>query len=289
MTYEARLLLTAIAALGVVGAVNYAADPFGISLAGYDSRPLERDSFDDNVRLAKAHIVSKLRPEAVVLGSSRAEIGISPAHPAWRYRHVYNLGLPHAGLHETGEYLEHAIAAGRLKQAVFGLDFFQFNPMLKPRPDFENMPASGSRLGLDADSFRRLRHSRALSVEVSDGVFDRAAMAQQPQESVYLRDGSRKRRSQRSFVRQAGSQHAGFLKSEREFFENIELAAGIRGVRSPVRGRGGSATSSRCFVSRIGMMSTCGCSFRRPTRATTRFAAICTSRTSSFAGSVTSC
>ena len=226
MTYEWRLLLAAIAVLAVFGAINYAADPFGISLAGYDSRPLQRDSFDDNVRLAKAHIVSKLRPEAIVLGSSRAEIGISPAHSAWRYRHVYNLGLPFADLREVREYLKHAIAAGRLKQAVFGLDFFQFNPMLKPRLDFEKC-----RLRDPGSAWTRIRSAvcdiPALFLSRSATAYSIGLMSQQPQESVYLRDGSRSAEAKETYVRQAGSQHAGFLKSEREFFETADLLLGF--------------------------------------------------------------
>jgi hypothetical protein len=232
MKYEARLLLTAIAALVVVGAVNYAVDPFGISLAGYDSRPLGRDSFDDNVRLAKAHIVSKLRPEAVILGTSRAEIGISPAHPAWRYRHVYNLGLPHASLRESGAYLEHAIAAGRLKQAVFGLDFLQFNPALKPRPDFEEC-----RIRDPGSSWARVRSAAcdipALFLSRSATAYSIGLMSRKPQESIYLRDGSRSAEAKEAFLRQSGSQHAAFLRSELEFFENIELVRGFIESEAP--------------------------------------------------------
>ena len=209
-----------------MAALNYVADPFGILLAGYDSRPLDRDSFDDNTRLAKAQIVSRLRPEAIVLGTSRAEIGISPAHPAWRYRHVYNLGLPHASLHEMREYLEHAIAASRLRQVVIGLDFLQFNPMLEPRPDFEVC-----RLRDPGSPWTRVRSALcdlpALFASRAATSSSIALLWEEARDSVYLRDGSRNAAAKEALVRNAGSQHAAFLRSELEFFENIELVRGF--------------------------------------------------------------
>ncbi|MEX0733342.1 MAG: hypothetical protein WD051_01785 [Steroidobacteraceae bacterium] len=86
--------MSALAALLLVAATNYTFDPYGIFAAKIDAQPLEREFFQSNVRLAKARIVSRFRPEAVILGSSRVEVGISPAHPARQYNRVYNLGLP---------------------------------------------------------------------------------------------------------------------------------------------------------------------------------------------------
>jgi hypothetical protein len=135
--YGTKLLSSTLAILLVVTATNYAVDPYGALFAEVDDQPQDRRLFEGNVRLAKAHVVARFQPEAVILGSSRVEVGISPSHPGWQYERVYNLGLPQASMQETVEYLEHAISFGTLKQVVVGLDLFQFNPALQPRPDFD--------------------------------------------------------------------------------------------------------------------------------------------------------
>lgn len=215
-----------LGALLGVAAINYTADPYGIFDSRIDSQPLTRELFQSNVRLAKAHIVSSFRPEAIILGSSRAEVGLSPGHPAWQYDRVYNLGLPKASIREIARYLEHAIAAGALEQAVVGLDFFQFNPLLEPPPDFAEC-----RLRQPGSLWSRIR---AATCDVPTLLFSRRALFESvrlwgdnAQAAVYLRDGSRSDVAKEADLQSAGSQHAAFLMSEFEYFDRSELLRGF--------------------------------------------------------------
>jgi hypothetical protein len=221
------LLLSTLAILASVGAINRFVDPFGAFATTVNDRPQEAGLFGSNTRLAKAHVVSRFRPEAIILGSSRAEVGLSAAHEAWQYERVYNLGLPQASIAEILEYYEHAIAAGSLKQAVLGLDFYQFNPMLEPRPDFD-----ACRLRNPGSAWTRWR---AALCDMPALLLSRRALGEsiaqlrgRSKEADYLRDGSRNELAKEAEFRRAGYQHAAFLDSEFSYLNRIDLLGGFR-------------------------------------------------------------
>lgn len=225
MNYVTRGLLAAVAALGVVAAINRFADPFGAFTGQMDDRPLDRPLFETNARLAKARIVSRFKPQAILLGSSRAEIGLSPSHPTWSFDRVYNLGLPMASIEELAAYFRHSIATGSLRQAVVGLDFFQFNPLLEPRADF-----SRCRLQEPGVAWSRIRAefcdlpTLLLSRRALEGAIAlRRAKGEPP---VYLRDGSRGDTAKEKLLRRVGSQYEAFHETELEFFRQPELLRG---------------------------------------------------------------
>jgi hypothetical protein len=87
-----------------------------------------RPLYDDKVLIAKPYQVQRIKPAAVALGSSIAEVGLDPHHGGWADRNVFNFGLPSASSYEVMLAFLQAQAVGRpLKQAVVGLDFFAFN------------------------------------------------------------------------------------------------------------------------------------------------------------------
>ena len=87
-----------------------------------------RPFYEPHVIIAKPYQMRRLRPDAVALGSSRAEAGIDPRHPAWGTSSVFNFAMPSSTSYDTMLAFTHAQAVGRpLKRAVLGLDFFAFN------------------------------------------------------------------------------------------------------------------------------------------------------------------
>src|SRR5262245_2145201 len=87
-----------------------------------------RPFYERNVLAAKPYQVRRIRPAAVALGSSRAEVGLDPRHPGWVDPRVFNFGLPASTSYEVMLAFMHAQAVGApLRQAVVGLDFFAFN------------------------------------------------------------------------------------------------------------------------------------------------------------------
>jgi hypothetical protein len=101
-----------------------------VSIAGFN---LNKPQVAHQVRLTKAHQVCRLQPDNVILGTSRAELGIDPDDAAFRSLggRTYNLAMAGTGVWEMARTLKHAHFARRLKVAVIGLDFHVFNAYLE--------------------------------------------------------------------------------------------------------------------------------------------------------------
>jgi hypothetical protein len=121
--------------------VNFVVDPFGmyrrVDLEGFNTY---KPSVDHRVRLVKAYDVRRLRPQGIILGTSRSHLGLRPSHDGWdsATKPVYNLAFDGATTKEMYLYLLHAHAVRPLRQVVLGLD--TYHATLAPvaaRPDFD--------------------------------------------------------------------------------------------------------------------------------------------------------
>ncbi|TFV38246.1 hypothetical protein E4K66_17780 [Bradyrhizobium frederickii] len=86
-----------------------------------------RPRYENHVPAVKPYQVRRIKPEAIILGSSRAEVALDPQHPGWSGKNVFNFGQPSATSYEVMLAFLHAQSVAPLKQAVIGLDFFGFN------------------------------------------------------------------------------------------------------------------------------------------------------------------
>jgi hypothetical protein len=124
--------VTALVCCLGIAALNLIVDPFGIyrlvDVRGFNNYKPERNS---HVRLFKAYAIRRVRPSAIVLGTSRCDVGISTTHPGWDPGATprYNLGLDGATTHEMYAYLCHAQAIHPLRQVVLGLDAWQLTTL----------------------------------------------------------------------------------------------------------------------------------------------------------------
>jgi hypothetical protein len=113
----------------MIGAVNILVDPYnvvGIPVLSWVNA-LKPQS-DKNARLFKSINVIRLKPKTIVLGNSRADIGIDPDHPALASAAPgYNLSIPSGDMYEAMRYFQHAIAnQPDLKQVIIGIDLVAF-------------------------------------------------------------------------------------------------------------------------------------------------------------------
>lgn len=155
MRAERRYLMALVACItGIViavGLVNFIVDPFGVYGA------VEVEGFNANKpwvlgheHLHRAYAVRRIRPEGVILGSSRAQTGLDPNHPGWKkgVTRTYNIGLPAANMYEILRYFEHANNIQPVKEAVIGLDFFSFSINNSNKAAFDEMRLSLPRSGV---------------------------------------------------------------------------------------------------------------------------------------------
>ena len=140
--YTVRLVLVTLCLLLIVAGFNWVVNPYRV----FDSPVIEgfnalKPQLITHILMSKAYSVRAIKPQSIILGTSRADAGIDPNHPAWSAYPVYNLGLSGANIYEIYRYFQHANAIRPLKQVVLMLDFFSFvecrygvsDPSFEPR------------------------------------------------------------------------------------------------------------------------------------------------------------
>lgn len=144
-----------MALLVLVAAANVLVDPYGIlRLVDRPGFNHTKPSIVDQGPMAKAYQVARVQPRGLILGNSRAEVGLDPEHSAWpaSARPVYNLALPGTGTAVTLRYLKHALASAdrdtdKPRLVLWSVDFL----------DFLNDPAAARHAADPAPADRRLR------------------------------------------------------------------------------------------------------------------------------------
>lgn len=133
--------LTTVTLRAAVAAFNAVVDPFGMNLLvrakGFNAY---KPATYNRVRLFKAYEVKRIRPQSLILGTSRSHIGFSCAHEAGGRLEgpCYNLAFDGATSREMYLYLRHSYAMQPLKHVLLGLDPYHLAPSLSTtRPDFD--------------------------------------------------------------------------------------------------------------------------------------------------------
>lgn len=169
-----RYLTYAIATLAAGGIVTAAfclvVDPYRmldlVAIGGFNERKPQASL---QIQIAKAYDVRRARPDAILLGNSRVEVGLDPAHPAFRSQGLrpFNLGIPGAGMYEQFRNLQHATHQNRIRLLIVGLDYVDFlqrkgrmSPLHGPVQEFEarllvdrdGRPNAGRPLGMLKDA-----------------------------------------------------------------------------------------------------------------------------------------
>jgi hypothetical protein len=113
----------------MIGSINAFVDPYNVVASPALNRiNVLKPRSDKNARLFKSINVIRIKPKTIILGNSRADIGIDPAHSSLSsVSPNYNLSIPAGDMYEAMRYFQHAIAnQPDLKQVVIGIDLVAF-------------------------------------------------------------------------------------------------------------------------------------------------------------------
>jgi hypothetical protein len=141
--------------LGNVVAINVVIDPYGlfriVDIPGVNRL---KSQASERGPLFKHAGVVRMKPQTLILGNSRAEIGFDPESLAWPdwARPVFNLALPGAGIGAVAGDFARALRGTNPKLVVVGLDFVDFRVDPSARDSFRLPPAM-------QDPWRELREN----------------------------------------------------------------------------------------------------------------------------------
>lgn len=134
--------ITCVSLLMMMVVINAVVDSYQIMPSSLSlmprGHPAKAVPGSTSFRLIKAADVMKIKPKAILLGTSRVEQGFRAQDAAALLdMDCYNLGLDGAGFFETYAYFQHALFhQPDLRYVIIGLDLFCFNKNRPPRPDF---------------------------------------------------------------------------------------------------------------------------------------------------------
>jgi len=140
--YTGVLFASAVLVLAVAALINSIVDPFGMyRISDIEGFNANKPAIYNRVRLLKAYEVRRIKPNSIILGSSRVHLGFNPSHTAWaeNYERRYNLAFDGAMTKEMYAYLVHANATGHLQHVILGLDSYHMSHAPgSTRPGFDS-------------------------------------------------------------------------------------------------------------------------------------------------------
>lgn len=184
-SYVAILLATSAALLLLIGTFNWLVDPYwifrGPSIPGFNAL---KPAIPTNQRIFETVSVSEHPPRAVILGTSRADVGLDPAHPAFARISAFNLATSGQPIYETARLFRHLLTSGQLRSAVIALDFSAFNV-------YESMPADFDEANFQSGRVFKLLFSAHMLEDSVRTIFGQNRKAILTQRGLYLRNGLR--------------------------------------------------------------------------------------------------
>jgi len=107
----------------------FLSDPYGIfgapRIKDFNAR---KPAAENRVRISKPLQVEHIKPKTIIIGNSRPEMGLNPAHSCWKQDKlpVYNLSIPGSSVYMQTRFLEHAISLSNATTILMGIDFQDF-------------------------------------------------------------------------------------------------------------------------------------------------------------------
>ena len=101
-------------------------DPYGLNESSFLENFPRKTAASDKGRNIKSYQVENIKPQTLIIGNSRVELGLPPKHNYYSGT-TFNMGLPGASVLMQYDYGWHAIkASGSIKKVILAVDFTDF-------------------------------------------------------------------------------------------------------------------------------------------------------------------
>ena len=153
---------------------NRIVDPYGF-FAG----PRVANFNANKIYIPRERAVLSAKPDVLILGSSRAYLGLNPKDDAWHGKKVFNIAAGGDNIFDSFHKLKHTNDNTEIREAYLMIDFFMFNTSRKPyiKKEYEylssilsdenimkkNIISSLFSLSTSIDSFRTIKNQQSYS------------------------------------------------------------------------------------------------------------------------------
>ena len=144
--YLASVGLAMLLVISGIVSFNYFVDPLGLfHFRDADVATLNRIELFDRMRLQKPLHVNRVKPDRVIIGSSRSGT-LQPPRQDRQVLNAYNFSMPGLTIYELNRSVKHAHANRPLTRLTIGLDYDALvSPKPGYRPGFEPNAGAGTR------------------------------------------------------------------------------------------------------------------------------------------------
>ncbi len=222
-------IVLGIPVLGLLGTLAVCAlvDPFGLyrftaAREGFNANKPRQQSHE---RMVRAADLTRLAPDAIILGTSRAQVGLDPDAAAWAgiangpANAAFSDGTPYEAL----RYLEHAHRQSKIKVAIFGADYLSFVGNTRNSPDYSDDRLATSKTHVKQPFFRWADAPSAL-LSFDALRISRRTVLEQDQPSYFTDRGRRNTHTmEQRIVDQEGARGA-MQWSERDYADSYVCA-----------------------------------------------------------------
>jgi len=123
--YLFHILISIVLVASAIASFNYWIDPYAIYQHPALSSEQSRQLVVMNERVFKTVRLAHSKADVVILGTSRADLGIGPEHDTFKGKHVINLATFGQSIGESRRLMEIAIKDSQPKTILLGLDFLR--------------------------------------------------------------------------------------------------------------------------------------------------------------------
>jgi hypothetical protein len=121
-------LLLILFALMTVASFNWRVDSIRMfSTPDIEGFNYYKPNFFNLVYVSKPYVVRELKPDGIILGTSRPGSSLNTNHPGWQGYNAYNFSIAGTTALVHWWNFQHATTVGQVRRAVLGLDFYMFN------------------------------------------------------------------------------------------------------------------------------------------------------------------
>jgi hypothetical protein len=213
------------------GGVSLGVDPFGLyrvvpAREGFNAQKPRQKGHE---RMVRAADLARLAPDALILGTSRAQVGLDPEAPAWAgvATRPANAAFSDGSPYEALRYLQHANALSPVKTVVFGADYLSFVGTTRFTSDFTESRLSVTKRAEPQPLFRLDDVPSAL-LSLDTLRISRRTVLEQDHPSYFFDTGRRRPTTMEARIDEQGGARGAFMWSERDYANSYVCAQPAR-------------------------------------------------------------
>lgn len=120
----------------MVSGINYIVNPYNVFGHGYDKYFTNKTEILSG-EMTTFYVANRIKPKTIMMGTSRIGLFKESQLDGYVDAPIHHLALAGSSIDEQSAYIQYMIKHHHIKNVIWSLDFFSFNPTKPIKPTFE--------------------------------------------------------------------------------------------------------------------------------------------------------